>query len=95
MVCGAWPWTGLRTCHLEKNSMYNTIPNEADLNTLEYLFGLSLNPKILALIMRHYFDLRLDDVIDGTPGLPPKQALHKTMQWAADVRLIAQPACIA
>lgn len=74
--------------------MYNTIPNASDLNTLEYLFGLNLNPNILALILRHYFDLRLEQ-IDGTPGLPPEQALQETMQWATDVRLIAQPACIA
>ena len=75
--------------------MHNTIPNASDLNTLEFLFGLSLNPNILGLVMRHYFDLRLDDVLDGTPGLPPAQALQETMQWAHDVRLIVQPACIA
>jgi hypothetical protein len=74
--------------------MYNTVPNAADLDTFEYLFGLSLNPNILSLIIHHYIGLRLEDV-DGTPGLPPEQALHETMQWATDVRLIEQPACIA
>jgi hypothetical protein len=75
--------------------MYNTVPNAADLDTFDYLFGLSLNPNILSLVIHHYISLRLDGVLDGTPGLPPEQALHETMQWAADVRLIAQPACIA
>jgi hypothetical protein len=76
------------------HSRIQTVPNAADLNNLEYLFELSLNPNVLSLVMHHYFDVRLEQ-IDGTPGLPPEQALHETMQWAADVRLIVQPACIA
>jgi hypothetical protein len=83
----------LRTCHLEKN-MYNTIPNETDLDTFEYFFQLEINANALLFLMYHYIDLRLEQ-IDGTPGLPPEQALHETMQWATDVRLIEQPACIA
>ena len=74
--------------------MYTIIPNETDLDNLEYFTNLDLNPNVLMLLMYHYIDLRLD-CLDGTPGMAPDHALHHTMRWATDVRLIAHPACIA
>ena len=74
--------------------MYPTVPNETDLDNLEYLISLNLTANALMLLMYHYVDLRLD-CLDGTPGMNPEQALHHTMRWAQDVRLIAHPACIA
>jgi hypothetical protein len=76
------------------HSRFQTVPNAADLDTLEYFFNLNINAKALMFLINHYIGLRLEDY-DGTPGLPPEQALHDTLQWAHDVRLIAQPACIA
>lgn len=63
---------------------------EADLHNMEVLECKTTNANILALLLHHYFDLRLER-FEGTPGETPAQALAQTIEWAAKVHLLTEP----
>lgn len=59
--------------------MKKTLPEE-DLDNMETLEDLKTDANVLAELLYHYFDLRLER-FDGTPGFAPEQALQETLAW--------------
>lgn len=59
----------------------------ADLDNMEELEELRTDANVLAELLFHYFELRLERY-DGTPGFVPERALHDTLHWAREIRVL-------
>lgn len=64
-----------------------TLVIEADLDNMETLENLKTEANVLTELLYHYFDLRIERE-DGTPGFVPERALHDTLHWAREIRVL-------
>src|SRR5690349_16046072 len=85
LSCGAWLSAAHPSHRTRSEGDYHMlrtqIPVEADLDNMEALTNLMPNEYVLSLVLHHYFSLRLGG-IDDTPGVTPRIAMAKTLDWA-------------